>query len=366
MVKKILVFSDLHLRPLELESGSKALGQLTHTIRETQPSAVVFCGDLFHTKSIMYASATKCFSDYLDSLNREGLINPDRKMYLIIGNHDYATLHTVHSLEQFKKHQNVIVVEEATRISDKIGLVSYCHDQSRLDSELDKLPGCDMIFGHFDINTFELTAGYEERHAYLSPGYFSNRGYRLVVSGHLHVPQDKNYGSMQITYVGSPYTVDWGESDQQKRFLMVDTDTYETSSIPTHLTLHKTITVSTRDKLPELPASELAAGIHFRVKVTGTMEEHAVWEKPSKYQALVVPVVEGSKSSRLDVSVSEDPDSILERYTAMELAKGALLPEARSFYEKVQSTDVDISVQRFEKALLEHGKRLVARAKAQG
>jgi DNA repair exonuclease SbcCD nuclease subunit len=57
--------------------------------------------------------------------------------------------------------------------------------------------------------------------------------YELVLLGHYHKPQELSGQNIKLFYVGSPIQLDWGEKEDEKRFLVVDTDTLDVQSIPT-------------------------------------------------------------------------------------------------------------------------------------
>ena len=57
--------------------------------------------------------------------------------------------------------------------------------------------------------------------------------YDLVILGHYHKPQEIIRDDIKLYYVGSPIQLDWGEKGDEKRFLVVDTDTLDVKSIPT-------------------------------------------------------------------------------------------------------------------------------------
>ncbi len=57
--------------------------------------------------------------------------------------------------------------------------------------------------------------------------------YDLVLLGHYHKPQEIIGADTKLFYVGSPIQLDWGEKGDEKRFLVVDTDTLDVQSIPT-------------------------------------------------------------------------------------------------------------------------------------
>jgi len=50
--------------------------------------------------------------------------------------------------------------------------------------------------------------------------------------GHYHKPQEIQQGAFRLFYAGSLIQLDWGEKNEDKRFLVVDSDTLDVSSVP--------------------------------------------------------------------------------------------------------------------------------------
>jgi DNA repair exonuclease SbcCD nuclease subunit len=57
--------------------------------------------------------------------------------------------------------------------------------------------------------------------------------YELVLLGHYHKPQEIIDNGVKVIYAGSPIQLDWGEKNDDKRFLVVDSNTLDVKSILT-------------------------------------------------------------------------------------------------------------------------------------
>ena len=57
--------------------------------------------------------------------------------------------------------------------------------------------------------------------------------YDCVLLGHYHKPQEIIREDIQLYYVGSPIQIDWGEKNEEKRFLVVDSDNGGITSVQT-------------------------------------------------------------------------------------------------------------------------------------
>ena len=57
--------------------------------------------------------------------------------------------------------------------------------------------------------------------------------YELVLLGHYHTPQEISNENIRVFYAGSLIHLDWKDKNEEKRFLVVDTDTLEVTSVPT-------------------------------------------------------------------------------------------------------------------------------------
>jgi len=89
--------------------------------------------------------------------------------------------------------------------------------------------------------------------------------YEYVLLGHYHKPQMIDREDITLYYVGSPIQIDWGEKNEEKRFLIVDTETEYIESIPTTgYTKYCEYTITNEDKDEVLKVAEqLKSEGHF-------------------------------------------------------------------------------------------------------
>jgi DNA repair exonuclease SbcCD nuclease subunit len=311
--KKALVISDLHLRPALYDVAVQVLQKAEACVKETKPDYLIVGGDTFHTKNTIYASMISLFEGFLKRVTKQC------EVIVLVGNHDWGIPYAVHALQTMRM-PNLTIVDSHYKLNDHVGFVSFFREEERLESELAMLKGCSIIFGHFDINGFEYGSGVEVTESFCTADRFAE--YKKVFSGHFHKPQEKTLANgAEIIYVGSSYTIDFGESDQAKRFLLVDLETGEWSAIPTNLTLHKTIRITALDQVPDVDVAEINSGVSVRVVVSGTKEEIAKFKVPSGYKAKVIFDFKSSDGTRLDINASDDQDEMMVKYVDFEIKR---------------------------------------------
>ena len=334
-----LVISDLHLRPAHADIAEVVLKKAEEELEKHDPEYLIIGGDTFHTKNIVYASMLTLFGDFLKRVTQK------RKVIVLVGNHDWAILYSVHSLQTFKM-PNLKIVETTYKINEKVGFIGYCREKERFEELMDNLKSCEIIFGHLDLNGFELGSGWEESDSFCGAERFTS--FKKVFSGHFHKSQERTFSSgTEIVYVGTGYTTDFNESDQEKRFLLVDLNTGEWTGIPTNLTLHKTIKITVKDELPELPEEELKRGVNYRIIVSGTKEEIASFKTKVGYQAKIMYDIKNSEVSRLDINASDNQEVMINKYVDFEIKR---------LYGDEKRSNID------HEKLMKLGKSLLARA----
>jgi DNA repair exonuclease SbcCD nuclease subunit len=87
-----------------------------------------------------------------------------------------------------------------------------------------------ILISHFGLDEAQLASGISIR-AGISARDLTM--FKLVVLGHYHTPQNLKCYETEIHYTGSPIPVRRDEAGEEKRFLVVDTDTLEVTSVPT-------------------------------------------------------------------------------------------------------------------------------------
>ena len=134
------------------------------------------------------------------------------------GNHDLSGRgkDAVSALKSLDNEPNVMRIGKTTTIGD-LFLVPYSPDMVT-DIKNNKSK---YLISHFGLSEGILNSGMSIV-SDLSISDLDGR-YRYVLLGHYHKPQSIKKATIDLYYVGSPIQIDWGEKNEEKRFLVVDT-----------------------------------------------------------------------------------------------------------------------------------------------
>lgn len=182
--------------------------------------------------------------------------------YFIVGNHNqyYKNNNVLNNLSgTIGDLPNVNVVDRFTQI-DKIDIFPWITTNNietyKKCLELTENPYC---CGHFEFSGFPFDksreADVKER---ISASEFSK--YKEVFSGHYHIASKKG----NITYVGSPVQLTWIDVDVEKKVIILDTESGETTEIVNPDNLFVQFTIPESGELPKLTKADIT---HKRVKV---------------------------------------------------------------------------------------------------
>lgn len=259
---KYLLVGDPHAKPDNLNK----IEELFDIIEEIGLPTIIL-GDLLDTKELVRA---KCLNTYLDRLSES-----DLSFTVLVGNHDYFNLDCKeHSLEALKRIPNVLVVDTPT-IVDGITFCPYLPVGTQ--SDIVRGVTTDILIGHFDIVGFDYGNGRVSDHG-LTPETFKNR---TVISGHYHKFQQRQ----GITYLGTPFSHSFGETDQEKYLAMFDSKSKHLDLIPTNFPQHRTLEYNVQEeKLNDCETltlsqffdmlDELKQDVnYYRIIVKGTAED---------------------------------------------------------------------------------------------
>ena len=311
-----LLVGDLHLRRDYLEFGKILLLFVLETIKAKKPKYTIFMGDQFHFKDRISGICVKVYNDFLIEASKH------TKIIILVGNHDWCQPYTIHSMESFKNIPNVKVVDDFFRLDNDNLFISYCREKERFNDLLKQAGPCKRLFGHLDINSFKVGSGWEEVEAFCDPDFFSDQQIKEVYSGHLHLAQEQTVKGTRITFVGTGYTTDFGETDQSKRLILLNLDDSSYESIDTGLTFHKTLKINAGDQFPEVPVEEMEKGIEYRLIIKGTKEQISMIQKPKNYyiKKIVYDWVL-NEGARMDLSVIDSKDTIMKKYIEQEIKR---------------------------------------------
>lgn len=189
----------------------------------------IFGGDLMHNKSIIYSISQKILKDFLIEYKDQ------IQFYFITGNHDLSgkgqdAISSLESLDLGGPPYWIYINSCYQDVFDRnMYFVPYSHD---MVDKIKKNPyNADILISHFGLSEGVLNSGISIV-SKLSANDLVNAGYRLVLLGHYHKPQELINDKISIYYVGSPIQLDWGEKGDEKRFLIFDDETFEVESVP--------------------------------------------------------------------------------------------------------------------------------------
>lgn len=179
---------------------------------------IVISGDVFHTKSIIHSLAQSALLDLVRG-------NRDITFYCINGNHDLSSRsgQGVSALKCLDNEENVNMFHETTLV-ENVYFVPW--NPETMVKDIKSGPPNTFLVAHLGVNEAQLNSGI----SIISDIKLSDfKNYTHCLLGHYHKPQTlKN-----ISYVGSPIQMDWGEKNEEKRFLVIDSDTGKIESVPT-------------------------------------------------------------------------------------------------------------------------------------
>ncbi|MCK5612625.1 metallophosphoesterase [Candidatus Pacearchaeota archaeon] len=185
---------------------------------ENKITKIVVAGDTNHTKSIIHAVAQA----YLLNFVRHYV---DKLEFIFIdGNHDMSSKSGdgVSALLCLDREPNVTMIHDPLVI-ENIHFVPWNPKTMYNDIKNSK---SDYLVSHFGLNEAELSSGIS---IVSDLGLNDVKHFKKCILGHYHKPQEIG----NVFYTGSIIQLDWGEKHEEKRFLIVDTDTGAIESVPT-------------------------------------------------------------------------------------------------------------------------------------
>jgi DNA repair exonuclease SbcCD nuclease subunit len=278
---KFAFIADIHLSRYgqdKIEDKSN-LPERLHSIRDALYEVGDYCkkngipnlvvgGDILHGKSIIYAIAQdimiQFFEDFNDSL----------KFYVIDGNHDLSGKgdDVISALRPLEKLHNVhwVKYSETYHLTNEdVLFVPY----SNKLPEIIKESRARILISHFGLSEGVLNSGLSII-SNVSMKDLEGK-FELVLLGHYHKPQEITSNGTRLFYVGSPIQLDWGEREDEKRFLVVDTNTLKVDSIPfqnykKHIQIE--ITEDNKDEAIKAAIAAKKAGDHVKVIMKETVD----------------------------------------------------------------------------------------------
>lgn len=196
------------------------------TLVESQGRNCIWLGDMLDTKEVIRG---KCFNLLLNYF-----LNSKLNHIVLVGNHDYFNLDCEgHALDTLKLLPNVQIVDKPTLINHML-FIPYMHDLNKLRAVLDEYRSPERVLvGHLEVSEFDFGNGYVCTSGITLKDL---AGYKRVISGHFHKYQE----SGNLTFLGTPFSHSFGETDQAKYLGIYDTEKdkliLEETPFPKHIT----------------------------------------------------------------------------------------------------------------------------------
>lgn len=229
---KRIAIADIHLSaykddpitdidlPQRLSDLIKVVRSICTFARQQGIKNIDILGDLTHDKNVIYTDAQNSFKDIL-------LDYSDLDFLIFSGNHDLSSTgeNQTSSISAFDGYSNVECYTKPV-VLDNITIVPYSN--TMVQDLIDEEPN-DILLSHFGLSEAQLQSGIS---LVTNIKMKDLAKFKLVLLGHYHKPQFLQNNTTNLYYVGNPTHTSWNDKNEQKRFLVYDTETLEVQSYP--------------------------------------------------------------------------------------------------------------------------------------
>ena len=175
---------------------------------------IIIPGDIFHDRNDIAVNTLHVVTDIFDVLR-------DFNIIVTVGNHDayYRDNSSVNSVSILRGWSNITVIDKLTVETLQGKKIAFCP----WGQDVNAIPECDLIVGHFEINSFKMNSYKVCTHGLKTTDLTSKA--RLIITGHFHHREERKYENSTILYVGSPYQQDWGDYNTKKGLYLLNLNT---------------------------------------------------------------------------------------------------------------------------------------------
>lgn len=215
--KEYLVIGDIHIgnnknNTIFFNTAINYAKWIKNICNQNGITQIIQLGDILHNRENIHLSASDCVYEFFSILS-------EFDIHITVGNHDclYNNVSDVNSLKLLSRWPNITVHEKVTTVGD----LCFCGWGTKLED----IPDSKIIFGHFDIKGFQMSAFKISEHGFSASDLMNKC--QLLMSGHYHKPQVRFYNKKPLIYTGSAYQLNWGESGEDKFAYILNTETLE-------------------------------------------------------------------------------------------------------------------------------------------
>lgn len=178
---------------------------------------LIVAGDFFDTKKFLSADVMNSAIDLITELRD---ILP---IYFVVGNHDtlYTENNRANHLRLFDNIDNVTVIKDRCKLKlcgTTFELISWI-ENSVEQTKIIKASTADYLILHADINGLIYPSKVKIADKVETKGFKGTH----IYSGHIHKRQEKG----KVTYLGSPYELEWSDSGNVKGIYVLKFSTFD-------------------------------------------------------------------------------------------------------------------------------------------
>ena len=171
---------------------------------------IIICGDIFHYRDEVAVNTLQVAFDIFSLWSEFNII-------ILIGNHDayYKDKSDVNSICMLKGWSNITVYDKPTVVDCFSKRLMFCP----WGTHVNEIKESDIIFGHFEIETFKLN-----EFKMCTNGIKSKQLLQLsdlIVTGHFHLREETKYDTGTILYTGNPFQMDFGDVNGTKGYYIL-------------------------------------------------------------------------------------------------------------------------------------------------
>lgn len=190
------------------------------TLDNEKIDTLLILGDIFdRRKYINFFTLYEAKRFFFNELKKRNI-----KVHMLVGNHDiyYKNTNRVNSPElTLGEYDNITIYTEPTIIDlggVKVSMVPWINAENYKDAiAFIEAAETDIMFGHFELNGFEMHRGGGQCHDGMDISVFKK--YKWVFSGHFHQPSTNGRG---IIYLGAPAQFTWSDYGCKRGFNIMD------------------------------------------------------------------------------------------------------------------------------------------------
>lgn len=225
---KIAIIADIHLGVhSNSETWHKIIIDYGHWLKnELQKQNIrdiLILGDIFNDREEIGVKTLSVTEQFFKIFNNE--IDP-YNIILLNGNHDSYLRDSsdINSISIFKGWNNITVIDKIESL--KIGSNNYTF--LPWGSKIEDIPNnTTALFGHLEINTFKKNA-VKLCEDGIDSSILLDKA-KMIISGHFHLRDEREYKNGKIIYVGCPYQQTWNDCNSIKGYYIFNLNnlTYE-------------------------------------------------------------------------------------------------------------------------------------------